>query len=257
MRVFLFLALFSVGCSTPADRPCAGECDGGIGEDTSPPDSGPSDVGLADADATGGAEVGGAGCGADEVAATVNGIEGCYTLCSSGCASDTRCTQGICVPTVTYAALRVAYSTESSNECAADEPGPDIMWLRLDDPVGAVRGWGRVFDAEIPTAGNQHSDYSHLDGTEPDYDIASCPEFDGNVVSLGCETGFVLVEFIGAGGTSVAMQSGDRVTVAEYGAQCGGLPGEEFEVAFCAGRELASCGDSSFGGGGLVSREVP
>lgn len=260
LPVALLLALTLSACSQLESKRCVsdadcggGECRNGVCSNLEPGDG--ADAGDAGHDAWGDASWN--RCEPDLVLASVDGVEDCYERCVDGqCGTGMNCLSGICLPGSKFVSVLIEFSTESQGDCAPSEPGPDLMWVRLESGATGT-SWARVLESNIVPTDNDYQSLAHLDGDPPAYDPDTCPPFDADsVVSLGCEGGFVFVEFVDVNGSPVAMQSGDVVTVGEYGPQCGGVVGEESEVRFCKARDRSSCQGGAFGGPGILTREV-
>lgn len=155
------------------------------------------------------------------------------------CTYDTDCTgtdvcvSGVCMPKA-QPAYKLVKVRDSSASCTADgkDPGSDIFGISLTK--GGNEYFGKVISANILGSNNEHDDPdSILDGTPPAFSGA-CPEkFKGNVVALGCG-GDVVVKFSNAQGQQLDIDSGDSITVFEWGQQCtGGTPGDAWTVILC------------------------
>lgn len=148
-------------------------------------------------------------------------------------------------------------TTQDAAACSNNDPGSDFTFARLIGSNGDVLGYGQQIFIEITETGkNNYQNFASLfDGTPPDLDGSEqCPNGgfkDGNVVSVGC-FGYVLTQFVSTSGEPIALDSGMKIEVGEYGTQCNGSAADSYEISVCSdtagakGADIASC-DRSLG----------
>lgn len=147
----------------------------------------------------------------------------------------------------TFAALVVESTATTTELCDLAEPGPDLFAVAVEDGASTV-AWGLVEFASVTVDGNDHANSSVLDGAAPDTDpTTGCPEFDGHVVSLGCDGAFVVVSFVDALGDEVEVDPArHRVRVYEWGVQCDETALQDtFEARLCRNADEAFRGNLS------------
>lgn len=137
--------------------------------------------------------------------------------------------------------------------CTKSDPGSDFAFARVVGSNGDVLGFGQQIFIQITPSDktNNYQNYSSLfDGTPPDLDGSEqCPNGgfkEGNVVAVGC-FGYVLTQFVTTNGEPIALESGMKIEVGEYGAQCNGSTDDSYRVSVCSdtagakGADIASC----------------
>lgn len=229
----------------------------------------------------------------DECSADTDCAEGqtceagsCVTPASGDCTTNEECGEGnICMEGAcveapqgpTYQVVQILDESEGdscssfSQNSMKGDPGSDILYAYLADSTGGIKGWAELVDFSEGTSGDKGNGFNDLsalfDGNAPDYiGSAECPAAfrDGKHVSLGCG-GYLLVKFLGADGTPVALAAGDQVKVAEWGSpSCGSSDTlDSYSVNLCTNTtealtmNAASCNVAlGFYNGGINSSEV-
>lgn len=150
--------------------------------------------------------------------------------------------------------------TTTGESCEFEDPGSDMVAITLNNAEASILGRFEAFDFQEGNApnGNSYPDALQIfDGNLGEFGI-SCPESfeSAYVASMGCG-GFMVGQFV-SGGVPVAVEPDTEVYALEFGAECGGLSADTFEVLLCrdssavSGGDYTSCDVRVSSGSGLV-----
>ncbi|MFB6373171.1 MAG: hypothetical protein ABEN55_08655 [Bradymonadaceae bacterium] len=139
--------------------------------------------------------------------------------------------------------IRDRTSTESNEESQDAGPGADIaaaVVAASDQPPTRAYAFGETLDYR-PTD-RVETDTTPLDGTAPDWnDGGTCVqgERSGATASLGGRGVSLLVRFLDGDGEWASLRGGSRVTVVEWGPNCGTskMPRDTYRVDLCVSYE--------------------
>lgn len=171
--------------------------------------------------------------------------EYCESMLGSGATCDTATDE--CVqPEPAIFAVQIADVTTATSACDTSSPGSDIYAVELRDDQGNTLGWGSLVAENVIITGNLELAFESLDGIAPTLDGDGCVDrLSGNVLSLGC-TGSIAVDFLDAAANPVPLETGQTVTVYEYGATCSAdTTTDEFTVFTCSNIAAVRDGDTS------------
>jgi hypothetical protein len=153
-------------------------------------------------------------------------------------------------PDALYVAMIRDQSTgmDSCGE-TVDDPGSDIFGAAVEDEMGNTLGWAVAVADDIVFEGNNYSGTTQLDGHPPSLNADQCPDdfSSDTVTSLGCG-GWIGVTFWDADGQVIPLvaDSGQRIRVYEYGAQClMDSAIDTYGLFLCTDTEAARAGDDS------------
>lgn len=148
--------------------------------------------------------------------------------------------------------VQIEDTTSGTDGCDVGDPGSDFAFARLLAANGDILGFASQIDVQIVKSSektNKYQDFSSIfNGEPPELDgTDQCPSggiAEGNVVSVGC-FGYILTQFVDDNDQPIALQSGMKIEVGEYGTQCSGSNDDSYEVSICSDTAAAKGGDPS------------